>query len=160
MTPALAAAACRTPDALRERSPSPASRDGCVSAGCQSTINSPPQQLDEQKAAAPGAEAPADDGEHNIQRIACGDAETQSDAAADPVAHGVADQQKKSGPGLSRATKWDRASAGKTAGKSVDKVCIVASIMVQRPPYARWRITYCQILICFAHTAAAWRRYS
>ncbi len=38
---------------------------------------------------------PADDGEHNIQRIACGDAETQSDAAADPVAHGVADQQKK-----------------------------------------------------------------
>ncbi|GHK54554.1 hypothetical protein KPZU09_42900 [Klebsiella pneumoniae] len=47
------------------------------------------------KAAARGAEAPADDGEHNIQRIACGDAETQSDAAADPVAHGVADQQKK-----------------------------------------------------------------
>lgn len=23
----------------------------------------------------------------------------------------------------------------------------MASIMVQRPPYARWRITYCQILI-------------
>ena len=88
------------------------------------------------KSSGAGAEAPADDGEHNIQRIACGDAETQSDAAADPVAHGVADQQKKSGPGLSRATKWDRANAGKAAGKSVDKVCIVASIMVQRPPYA------------------------